>query len=184
MRERGAQAVAFETIVAAGEHGAQPHHRPCGRPLRRGDLVTVDWGARLDGYHSDCTRTVVLGRPAAWQAELHAVVLAAADAGLAALVAGADVQQVDAAARDVVAAVGHGEHFGHGLGHGVGLAVHEAPWVGPRWVGSLPDRATVTVEPGVYLPGTGGVRVEDLALVSEGSCERLTRTARALLPVG
>ena len=184
VREEGADAAAFDTIVAAGEHGAQPHHRPCGRPLEEGDLVTVDWGARRDGYHSDCTRTVAVGEPAAWQRELHALVLAAADAGLAALAPDLGTRELDAAARDVVADAGHGEHFPHGLGHGVGLAVHEAPWVGPTWLGTVADRATVTVEPGVYLPGRGGVRVEDLALVGAGGARRLTRTDRALLVVG
>lgn len=181
MRRLGATAPAFESIVAAGANAAVPHHRPTDAPLRRGDLVTLDFGALVDGYHSDMTRTVVLGPAAGWQRELYALVAEAQRAGCAALVPGADVRAVDAAARDVVAAAGEKENFPHGLGHGVGLRIHEAPGLGPSGTGALAAGMTVTVEPGVYLAGRGGVRIEDTLLVRDGEPEPLSRTTRELL---
>jgi len=181
MRRLGATAPAFESIVAAGANAAVPHHRPTDAPLRRGDLVTLDFGALVDGYHSDMTRTVVLGPAAGWQRELYALVAEAQRAGCAALVPGADVRAVDAAARDVVAAAGEKENFPHGLGHGVGLRIHEAPGLGPTGTGALAAGMTVTVEPGVYLAGRGGVRIEDTLLVRDGEPEPLSRTTRELL---
>jgi Xaa-Pro aminopeptidase len=180
MRELGAEAAAFETIVGAGPGAAVPHHRPTDRALARGDLVVVDFGARVDGYHSDMTRTFVVGPPAAWQQEVFDVVRAAQRAGRAALRAGVACADVDAAARDVVVAAGLGDRFGHGLGHGVGLEIHEAPQVGPGATGSMAARMTVTVEPGVYLPERGGVRIEDTLVVSDGSSTSLTTTRRDL----
>ncbi len=127
MRERGAEAPAFETIVAAGENSAVPHHSPTDRPLAVGDLLKIDFGARFAGYHADMTRTFVLGPAADWQREVHDLVAAAQSAGRSALAPGASIPDVDAAARSVIGEAGHGEHFGHGLGHGVGLEIHEAP---------------------------------------------------------
>jgi Xaa-Pro aminopeptidase len=184
MRALGAEAPAFETIVASGPRGALPHARPSDRPLAPGDLVVLDFGARIDGYHSDCTRTVVLGPAAQWQRDLHALVAAAQAAGIAALRPGAEGVAVDAAARAVVDDAGHGEHYPHGLGHGVGLEVHEAPGLGPTVPGRLPSRAVVTVEPGVYLPGRGGVRTEDLLVVSDAGPELLTTSPAELLVLG
>jgi Xaa-Pro aminopeptidase len=158
-----------------------PHHRPTRRELGRGDLVKVDFGAELGGYHADCTRTVVLGPPADWQAEVHELVHRAQAAGRDALATGAGTRDVDAAARQVVVAAGHGEHFPHGLGHGVGLEIHEAPLMGYDADGRLADRTPVTVEPGVYLPGRGGVRIEDTLVVRDGGPELLTTTPRDLL---
>ncbi|MFP5068355.1 M24 family metallopeptidase [Pseudonocardia nantongensis] len=169
MRRLGAAGPAFETIVAAGPHSAVPHHRPTGTELRPGDLVKIDFGAELDGYHSDTTRTFCLGRAADWQRELHALVDRAAAAGRAALADGATVACVDAAARDVIAAAGHAEEFPHGLGHGVGLAVHEPPWLSRSGTGSIAAGQVVTVEPGVYLEGRGGVRIEDTLHVVPGA---------------
>ncbi|MGE0298437.1 M24 family metallopeptidase [Pseudonocardia sp.] len=180
MRALGATAPAFESIVAAGANAAIPHHRPSRAPLCRGDLVTLDFGALVEGYHSDMTRTVVLGPAAAWQRELYELVAAAQVAGCAALRPGADVVVVDAAARDVVVAAGEGENFPHGLGHGVGLRIHEAPGLGPAGSGTLAAGMTVTVEPGVYLEGRGGVRIEDTLLVTGGAAEALSRTTREL----
>jgi Xaa-Pro aminopeptidase len=183
MRAHGASGPAFETILAAGAHSAVPHHGPTAVELRRGDLVKLDFGALVDGYHSDMTRTVVLGSAADWQRELHALVAEAQAAGRAALVPGAEVTAVDAAARGVVERAGHGEEFVHGLGHGVGLQIHEAPYVGKTGTGTLSAGMVVTVEPGVYLAGRGGVRIEDTLVVRDAGPELLTHTTRELLEV-
>jgi Xaa-Pro aminopeptidase len=184
MRAHGAVGPSFETIVAAGPHSAVPHHRPTDASMRRGDLVKMDFGALVDGYHSDMTRTVVLGRAAGWQRDLHALVAAAQDAGRAALRPGTSVVDVDAAARDVVARAGYADEFVHGLGHGVGLQIHEPPLLGPTGTGSVAAGMVVTVEPGVYLPGRGGVRIEDTVVVRNAGTEPLTRTTRELIEVG
>jgi Xaa-Pro aminopeptidase len=181
MLDHGAGAPSFETIVATGPNSAIPHHRPEDRPLERGDFVKLDFGAEYGGYHSDMTRTVVLGPPADWQREVYDLVHAAQAAGRAALVVGAGARDVDAAARDVIAAAGRADEFGHGLGHGVGLEIHEAPAIGPLGAGTLADRMAVTVEPGVYLPGRGGVRIEDTLVVREGAePELLTLSSKDL----
>jgi Xaa-Pro aminopeptidase len=181
MFEFGAEAVAFETIVAAGANSAIPHHRPTGAALAIGDFVKIDFGARYGGYHADETRTFVLGEPAAWQREIYDVVRAAQAAGREALVPGADVRAIDAAARSVIEAAGYGEQFLHGLGHGVGVEIHEAPTLGKLGSGTLSDGAVVTVEPGVYLPGRGGVRIEDTLVVRADGPELLTRTSKDLI---
>lgn len=180
MRALGAEALAFETIVGAGEHAAVPHHSPGHRPLAVGDLVVLDFGARVAGYHADMTRTVVLGEPADWQSEIHTVVRAAQRAGREALTVGTACEAVDAAARDVITEAGFGEAFGHGTGHGVGLEIHEAPALGPGATGRLSARMPVTVEPGVYLPGRGGVRIEDTLVVTDDGPVALTTTSREL----
>ncbi len=181
MLDHGAEAPSFETIVASGPHSAIPHHRPADRRLQAGDFVKLDFGAEYDGYHSDMTRTLVLGRPADWQREIYALVAESQRVGRDALAIGADVQDIDKAAREVIAAAGHGEHFGHGLGHGVGLEIHEAPSLGPTGTGKLVDRMPVTVEPGVYLEGRGGVRIEDTLVVRPSGPELLTMTTKDLL---
>jgi Xaa-Pro aminopeptidase len=181
MRRHGASGPAFETILAAGANSAVPHHRPTSAELRLGDLVKLDFGALVDGYHSDMTRTVVLGRAADWQRELHALVAEAQAAGREALAPGAEVVAVDAAARDVVERAGRGEEFVHGLGHGVGLQIHEAPYVGKTGTGTLAAGMVVTVEPGVYLAGRGGVRIEDTLVVGDTGPELLTCSTRELL---
>jgi Xaa-Pro aminopeptidase len=185
MAELGAERPAFDTIVASGPNGALPHHEPSGRPLRRGDLITMDFGALFAGYHADMTRTVALGEPADWQRDVYELVAAAQRAGSTAARPGAALREVDAAARDLISEAGHGEHFRHGLGHGVGLEVHEAPMIGYGSTGKLEDCVSVTVEPGVYLPGRGGVRIEDVLIVgarrADGAAQILTRTTKELL---
>lgn len=181
MVELGADGVAFETIVATGPNSAVPHHRPTDREIERGDLLKLDFGALYRGYHADCTRTVVVGRqPEDWQREIYEVVRRAQRAGRHALCAGADVRDVDAAARTVVADAGYADQFPHGLGHGVGLEIHEAPMMGYQASGRLAARTPVTVEPGVYLPGRGGVRIEDTLVVGDGAPDLLTTTPKDL----
>jgi len=181
MTDLGAEGPAFDTIVASGPNGAIPHHSPTDRPLRRGDLVTMDFGASYGGYHADMTRTVALGEPAGWQREIYELVAAAQRSGIEAARPGAELGDVDAAARDMIRDAGHGEHFGHGLGHGVGLEIHEAPMIGYSRTGKLASRVPVTVEPGVYLPGRGGVRIEDVLIVGADGTGLLTTTTRELL---
>ena len=182
MTQLGADRPAFDTIVASGPNGAIPHHAPTDRPLRRGDLVTMDFGAQYGGYHADMTRTVAVGEPSGWQRDIYDLVAEAQRAGIEAVEVGAEAGAVDAAARDVIEAAGHAGHFQHGLGHGVGLEIHEAPMLGYGRTGKLADRVPVTVEPGVYLPGKGGVRIEDVLVVTAGGGARiLTSTTRELL---
>ncbi|MBV9817477.1 MAG: aminopeptidase P family protein [Solirubrobacterales bacterium] len=184
MLDRGAQAASFQSIVAAGPHGALPHAQPRDAAIDAGELVVVDWGARLDGYCSDCTRTLATGD---LTDEAHAgyeLVREAQLAGLAAIRPRAGGRDVDAAAREVIEKAGHGEHFGHGLGHGVGLEVHEAPRLSWRSDSVLADGNIVTVEPGVYLPGRFGVRIEDLVHVTDAGAEILTGVPKELITVG
>jgi Xaa-Pro dipeptidase len=182
MLDLGAEAISFESIVAAGPNSAIPHHSPTDRPLERGDLLKIDFGARVAGYHADETRTFVVGaEPQDWQREIHALVAEAQQRGRSALAVGASVRDVDHASRGFIADAGHAEHFGHGLGHGVGLDIHEAPFVSATATGILEDRTPVTVEPGIYLPGRGGVRIEDTLVVRAGGPVSLTTTTRELL---
>lgn len=180
MLDHGADGPSFETIVAAGSNSAIPHHRPTDAELSAGDFVKIDFGALVGGYHSDMTRTFVLGKAADWQREIYTLVTAAQRAGLEALECGTALADVDAAARGVIADAGYADHFGHGLGHGVGLQIHEAPGLSSAAVGELREGAVVTVEPGVYLPGRGGVRIEDTLLVGERGAESLSRFPKEL----
>lgn len=181
----GAEAIAFDTIVAAGENSAIPHHQPTDREVRRGDLLKIDFGARVAGYHADCTRTFVVGEPADWQVEVHSVVARAQEAGRLAIVPGATSKTIDDAARNTVKAAGYGEEFTHGLGHGVGLEIHEDPFLHGKGEDVLQPRIPVTVEPGVYLPGRGGVRIEDTTVLNDdGVLEVLTDAPRELIVVG
>ncbi len=177
MLDHGADAVSFETIVAAGPNSAIPHHRPTDAVLAAGDFVKIDFGALVAGYHSDMTRTFVLGSAADWQLEIYQLVTEAQKAGREALRPGAGLRDVDAAARQVIADAGYGDHFGHGLGHGVGLQIHEAPGIGATSAGTLLAGSVVTVEPGVYLPGRGGVRIEDTLVVAANGTPETPRTA-------
>ncbi|MGH8825732.1 MAG: M24 family metallopeptidase [Jiangellaceae bacterium] len=183
MYDHGADGLAFETIVAAGPNSAVPHHSPTARTVETGDLLKIDFGAVYRGYHADCTRTSVVGaEPAAWQREIYDLVAEAQRAGCDALAVGTECIAVDRASRELIDAAGHGEHFGHGTGHGVGLEIHEAPTLGHSATGTLGDRMPVTVEPGVYLPGRGGVRIEDTLVVRDADGpELLTTTTKDLL---
>jgi Xaa-Pro aminopeptidase len=186
MHRQGAERPSFDVIVAAGAHGALPHASPRDAPVGPDQLVVIDWGAQLDGYCSDCTRTVWTGdsEPGTEEREIYDLVLKAQLAGLEAIRAGAGTRAVDRSAREVIEAAGHGEHFGHGLGHGVGLDIHEAPRLSPRADAALEAGNVVTDEPGVYLPERFGVRIEDLVVVRAGGCEILTGITKELMAVG
>lgn len=174
VRALGAEDVSFETIVASGPNGAKPHHRPSDRRIREGDLVVIDFGALVDGYHSDMTRTVAVGGIGTERRRMLEVVLAAQQAGVDAVAAGVEAREVDRACRTVIEDAGWGDAFLHSTGHGVGLDIHEEPRVSSRSAATLEAGHVVTVEPGVYLPGLGGVRIEDTVVVAEGGCDRLT----------
>ncbi|HEY2214656.1 MAG TPA: Xaa-Pro peptidase family protein [Acidimicrobiales bacterium] len=176
MRRGGAESVAFETIVAAGENSAKPHHHPGSRPIRIGDPVVVDFGATYEGYRSDMTRTFCVGaEPTGDMARVFAVVGASQAAGAAAVRPGVSTKSIDDVCRDIIAEAGWADRFEHGTGHGVGLDIHEAPTVSQLGTAILAPGFVVTVEPGVYLPGTGGVRVEDTLVVTEDGARALTR---------
>jgi Xaa-Pro aminopeptidase len=181
MRRLGADGLAFETIVAFGEQAAEPHHHPGDRPLRAGDWIKVDFGARVDGYCADMTRTAVLGRASQRQRDLYELVRGAQDAGLDCLEAGVPAGEVDRACRQPIADAGLGDSFPHPTGHGIGLEIHEAPRLAAGSRARVASGTPVTVEPGVYLPGFGGVRIEDLAVARPGGHELLTTTPKELL---
>lgn len=180
LREAGASALSFDSIVAGGANGARPHHTPGADLIPNNTLVTVDIGCVVDGYCSDCTRTFAVGNPDAVLLEAYNLTLRAQEEALAAVSAGKRGRDIDAIARDMITEGGHGEHFGHGLGHGVGVDVHEAPRLSKVSEDTLQAGMVVTVEPGIYLPGVGGVRIEDLAIVTEQGSEVLTRFTKEL----
>jgi Xaa-Pro aminopeptidase len=180
MRVRGAQDPSFPSIVAAAENGALPHATPRDVEIPAGTLITLDIGARLDGYCSDCTRTWATGELDDDLAEIYELVRRTQAAALEAVRPGPTGREVDAVARELIAAAGHGEHFGHGLGHGVGLDVHEAPRLARTEDAHLAAGNVVTVEPGVYVPDRGGVRIEDLVAVTEDGCEIFSATTKKL----
>jgi len=184
MRSRGSEGLAFAPIVAGGTNSSRPHAGVSDREVRRGELVTMDFGARIDGYCADLTRTVVLGTADDEQRQLYEAVLAANEAALAAVRPGIACAELDGVARGVLEQRGLGERFGHGLGHGVGLAVHEQPTVGRRSKEVLRPGHVVTIEPGAYVPGFGGVRIEDLVVVVEGGATKLSHSPKHLMEIG
>ncbi|TMD91391.1 MAG: aminopeptidase P family protein [Chloroflexi bacterium] len=175
--------LAFESVVLSGANSALPHGRPSGRRLEKGDLVLLDFGAAFEGYRADTTRVAVVGEPSARQREIHALVLAAHDAAIAAVRAGTTTGVVDSAARSVIEAAGMGEAFFHRTGHGLGLETHEDPSLDPGSSTKLEVGMVFTVEPGIYIPGWGGVRIEDDVVVEEGGCRLLTSADRSLRQV-
>jgi Xaa-Pro aminopeptidase len=183
LEDRGAEGPSFPAIVAAAEHGALPHATPRDVEIPTDTLVVVDIGARVDGYCSDCTRTLATGPLDDVALATYELVRRAQEESLAAVRAGAERRAVDAVARDMIDAAGHADHFGHGLGHGVGLEVHEGPRLGKTAEGELVAGNVVTVEPGVYLPGEVGVRIEDLVVVTDGEPEVLTAFPKELITV-
>ena len=185
MRRQGAEKPAFDTIVASGVRGALPHGIASDKVIAAGDLVTMDFGAVYQGYHSDITRTVCIGRASARQREIYHIVLSAQLAGVKAVQAGRTGKEVDAVSRQVITEAGYGEYFGHGLGHGVGLAIHEAPALSPgKTEIVLAERMLVTVEPGIYLPDWGGVRIEDTVVVNHAGCDILTASSKEFVEIG
>lgn len=179
IRRLGAEGNSFETIVASGPNGSRPHHRPSDRHIAPGDLVVLDFGAKVDGYCSDMTRTIMVGGASPTQDRMLEVVLESQAAGVAAVRAGVPAKDVDTACREVIAAAGWADAFSHGTGHGVGLDIHESPRVAATSGDTLAAGHIVTVEPGVYLPGHGGVRIEDTVVVTDSGCVPLTLTPKA-----
>ncbi|MGA0883971.1 MAG: M24 family metallopeptidase [Candidatus Nanopelagicales bacterium] len=182
--DRGADALAFDTIVASGENSASPHHEPMGRVLQKGDLVTIDCGVSFNGYQSDMTRTVFIGKTEAWQVEIYQSVMQAQAEAIAKAQIGIVAQEVDATAREVITNAGFGDYFVHGTGHGVGIEVHEAPFITSGNQTELNENFCFTVEPGIYLPGRGGVRIEDTCILTKGGLEILTKGSHEIICVG
>ncbi len=180
MKRRGAESPGFPTIVASGARGALPHGKPTDKAVEKKELVVIDFGVRFQGYHSDETKTVILGKPDGRQKKIYDLVRRAQERAMKAIRPGVSVRRIDAAAREVISRGGYGKFFGHGTGHGIGLAVHEPPAISPRGSGVVEAGMVFSVEPGIYIPGWGGVRLEDLVLVTERGCEVLTYLSKDL----
>ncbi|MGE5174181.1 MAG: M24 family metallopeptidase [Betaproteobacteria bacterium] len=180
MRDKGARKAAFNTIVASAGNGAMPHASVTNRRIRKGDLVYFDFGAEANGYFCDITRTICIGRPSARQREVHGLVQTAQAAAMKSVRPGVSCKSVDNAAREVIGRAGHGQHFGHGTGHGIGLMVHEGPSISPLSKDSVESDMVFTIEPGIYIPGWGGVRIEDMVLATESGVKVLTTLPREL----
>ncbi len=181
MVSHGAQDIAFHTIVASGENGSLPHAIPCERKVRKGDMITLDFGAKVDGYCADMTRTVALGEPSKQMRHVYDVVFTAQQMAQDALKAGRVCRDVDAVARDYIAAQGFSENFGHGLGHSLGIDIHESPRLSMLCTDVTKENHVLTVEPGVYLPGIGGVRIENSCVVTKDGCYSLTLAPKELI---
>ena len=180
LKRRGGEINAFDFIVASGVRGALPHGVASDKIIRDGELVTIDFGTRVEGYHSDETVTLAVGQVDRKLRQIHDIVLEAHDAAIAAVRPGLAIAELDAVARDYIAAQGYADYFGHGLGHGVGLEVHEYPALNPRSEDCLAEGMVITIEPGIYLPDVGGVRIEDMVVVTASGCELLTSIPKAL----
>ncbi|MCF0145041.1 MAG: aminopeptidase P family protein [Eubacterium sp.] len=178
MKKHGAEGVSFSTIVASGVHSSMPHAVPTDKKLETGDFVTMDFGCMYEGYCSDMTRTVVIGKASDQQNRIYDIVLEAQKACLDGLRAGITGKEADALARTVICKAGYGEYFGHGTGHGVGLYIHEEPRLSPSDLTVLEEGMVVTVEPGIYLPGFGGVRIEDMVVITKTGCRNLTKSPK------
>ena len=183
MKKNGAVRTSFETIVASGINSAMPHAIPSEKKIESGDFVTMDFGCMIDGYCSDMTRTIVVGKADEKQKEIYNIVLQAQLAALDAVIAGMKGSEVDKVARDIIYSAGYQECFGHGLGHSVGLFIHEDPRLSPKCHEVLEENMIQTVEPGIYVPGFGGVRIEDMIIVKKDGHENLTHSPKELLEV-
>ncbi len=181
MLKNGAEAISFETIAVSGKNSSMPHGVPCNKKIESGDFITMDFGAVFEGYHSDMTRTVAVGEVSQKQVQVYETVLAAQQKSLEILRAGVSCFDADDAARSVIKNAGYGEFFGHGTGHGVGIEIHEQPRLSPKSKQILETGDVVTVEPGIYLPGEFGVRIEDMAFITENGCENLTKSPKNLI---
>lgn len=181
MRRRGAEGRAFDFIVASGVRGAMPHGRASDKPIRSGELVTIDFGAVKDAYHSDETVTIACGEPGVREREIHAIVKEAHDLAIQQVRPGLSCKELDAVARDYIRERGYGDYFGHGLGHGVGLEIHEKPTLSPRSEAVLEEGMVITIEPGIYIPDFGGVRIEDTLVVTTEGYRILTSADKQLL---
>lgn len=181
MLKSGAECVSFETIAVSGKNSSMPHGVPGDKKVERGDFITMDYGAVVDGYHSDMTRTVAVGEISSKQAEVYETVLVAQKKSLEILKAGISCKDADAAARDTIKNAGYGDYFGHGTGHGVGIEIHEEPRVSPKSGSILQTGDVVTVEPGIYLPSEFGVRIEDMAFITDNGSENLTKSPKNLI---
>ena len=180
MRRRGADGRAFDFVVASGVRGAMPHGRASEKLIQSGELITIDFGAIKDGYNSDETVTVSCGEPGAREKEIHAIVREAHDLAIEAVTPGISCKALDAVARDHIVKHGYGDYFGHGLGHGVGLDIHEKPTISPRSDSVLEEGMVITIEPGIYIPGFCGVRIEDTLLVTAHGYQILTSADKRL----
>lgn len=181
MLKNGAECVSFETIAVSGKNSSMPHGVPSDKKIELGDFITLDYGAVVDGYHSDMTRTVAVGEVSSKQAEVYETVLAAQKKSLEVLCAGVSCKDADAAARDIIKNAGYSNFFGHGTGHGVGIEIHEEPRVSPKSAAILREGDVVTVEPGIYLPSEFGVRIEDMAFITANGHENLTKSPKNLI---
>ena len=178
MRQNGSETMPFEIIVASGPNSALPHAKPADKAIRENEPIVIDMGARVNGYCSDITRTICLGKEDTTFNRIYDIVLGAQLTAVAALQAGMNGEQVDGLARTVIEQAGHGENFGHGLGHGVGLAAHEEPRLGPGSSDTVSEGMVFTIEPGIYIPGWGGVRIEDMVVIENSMVKTLTRTRK------
>lgn len=181
MLSHGAECISFETIAVSGKNSSMPHGVPCDKKIEKSDFITMDFGAVVDGYHSDMTRTLAVGEVSSKQAEVYETVLSAQLASLAVLKSGVSCFDADEAARSIIRNAGYGDFFGHGTGHGVGIEIHEQPRLSPKSKQTLEAGDVVTVEPGIYLPSEFGVRIEDMAFITENGCENLTNSPKNLI---
>jgi Xaa-Pro aminopeptidase len=178
MRDLGADGISFDTIVAAGPNGAMAHHRPSDRPINSGEPIVIDMGAMVDGYCSDITRTVVVGEPDETFRKVYDTVLGAQLTAINTVKTGMTGEECDGLARTVIVEAGYGDNFGHSLGHGVGLAVHEYPRVAPKSPDRLQNDTVFTVEPGIYITGWGGVRIEDIVILGDDGATTLSKASK------
>jgi Xaa-Pro aminopeptidase len=180
MRREGAEGVAFETLVASGPNSALPHHRAGGRKIDRGDVVILDYGCRVGGYCSDITRTVVCGKATEEVKKVYEVVRRAQERGVKAVKKGAEAKEIDRAARSEIDGAGYGEYFIHRTGHGIGIDVHEEPYIVEGNALLLEEGMAFSVEPGIYIPGRFGVRIEDIVVVGMDGAERMNNAGHSL----